>query len=72
MAGAAGSGDVVTPEVELVEPLGADTLVHGRLDGSDLTARLPGHAACAAGERLSLKGEPKNLHLFDAETGERI
>ncbi len=67
-----GSGESVSLEVELVEPLGADTLVHGRLDGAELTARLPAHASCTPGERLSLKVEPENLHLFDAETGGRI
>jgi sn-glycerol 3-phosphate transport system ATP-binding protein len=67
-----GSGESVPLEIELVEPLGADTLVHGRLDGTDLTARLPGHASCSPGERLSLKIEPENLHLFDAETGNRL
>ena len=67
-----GSGESVPLEVELVEPLGADTLAHGRLDGADLTARLPGHAICSPGRRLSLRIEPENLHLFDAETGERI
>ncbi len=70
--GAGGLGESVSLEVELVEPLGADTLVHGRLDGAELTARLPAHASCRPGERLSLKVEPENLHLFDAETGWRI
>jgi sn-glycerol 3-phosphate transport system ATP-binding protein len=65
-------GEPVSLEVELVEPLGADTLVHGRLDGAELTARLPGHAACSPGQRLSLRIAPGNLHLFDAETGNRL
>ncbi len=66
-----GGGSILL-EVELVEPLGADTLVHGRLHGAELTARLPSHAECAPGQRLSLTIEPENLHLFDAETGKRI
>ncbi len=67
-----GSGETLSLDVELVEPLGADTLVHGRVDGADLTVRLPGHASCAPGERLPLVVAAENLHLFDAETGERI
>ncbi len=67
-----GGGQTVSLEVELVEPLGADTLVHGRLDGTELTARLPAHTTCAPGQRLSLEVAPENLHLFDAETGERM
>lgn len=64
--------DTVGLEVELVEPLGADTLVHGRVDGAEITARLQGHAAYKPGERVALNVAPEHLHLFDAETGERI
>jgi sn-glycerol 3-phosphate transport system ATP-binding protein len=65
-------GELLPLDVELVEPLGADTLVHGRLNGEELTARLPGHATCVPGQRLSLKVEAENLHLFNADSGQRI
>jgi sn-glycerol 3-phosphate transport system ATP-binding protein len=60
--------------IDLVEPLGADTLVHGRLDGSDaeLTARLPGNAPVAAGEALPVAVDRARLHLFDADSGARL
>jgi sn-glycerol 3-phosphate transport system ATP-binding protein len=56
--------------VELAEPLGSETVLHGRLaDGTALTARVPGVAAQAA---VALAPEPGALHVFDAETGRRI
>ncbi len=60
--------------VELVEQLGADTLVHGHFgnDRTDLTARLPGVKNLGAGEILPLSVTPEHLHLFDAETGVRL
>ncbi|HYH23255.1 MAG TPA: sn-glycerol-3-phosphate import ATP-binding protein UgpC [Azospirillum sp.] len=59
--------------VELVEALGADTVVHGRLRGGEvLLARLPGLPTCRAGETVTLAAEPAALHLFDAETGRRV
>jgi sn-glycerol 3-phosphate transport system ATP-binding protein len=60
--------------IDLVEALGADTLAHGRLggDGTVMTLRLPGTMRVAAGDRLDLTADPANLHVFDAESGQRI
>ena len=57
--------------VELVEPLGSETLVHGRLaDGTALTCKLPG--AEPVGERMDVAFDVACLHLFDAATGLRL
>jgi len=57
--------------VELVEPLGSETLVHGRMaDGTALLAKLPG--AEPVGERVTVALAPGALHLFDAGSGRRI
>jgi sn-glycerol 3-phosphate transport system ATP-binding protein len=56
--------------VDLAEPLGSETVLHGRLaDGTALTARVPGVAGQAG---VALAPEPGALHVFDAETGRRI
>ncbi|MBY0338566.1 MAG: sn-glycerol-3-phosphate ABC transporter ATP-binding protein UgpC [Acetobacteraceae bacterium] len=58
-------------QVELVEPLGGESVIHGRLpDGTALTARLPGtaHGEGTLGVILPLE----SLHVFDAETGRRM
>ncbi len=60
----------VAMSVELAEPLGSETVLHGRLaDGTALTARVPG---AAAADRLSLTPDAGALHVFDAGTGKRI
>ena len=57
--------------VELVEPLGSETLVHGRLeDGTALLCKLPG--AVPVAEHVEVEFDLNALHLFDAETGVRI
>ncbi|MEZ5667224.1 MAG: sn-glycerol-3-phosphate import ATP-binding protein UgpC [Alphaproteobacteria bacterium] len=60
--------------VELVEPLGADTLAHGRVAGKghDLTVRLPGARAIADGDALTLGVKPEHVHLFDPDSGARL
>jgi len=68
-------GDVALPlDIDLVEALGADTVVHGRVADSDaeLLARLPGSAQVAAGQRLTLYPHAAELHLFDPATGRRL
>jgi len=59
--------------VELVEALGADTVVHGRLgDGATLLARLPGVVPARAGDRLAFAVPEGQLHLFDPDTGRAV
>jgi sn-glycerol 3-phosphate transport system ATP-binding protein len=59
---------------EVVEQLGADTVIHGHFgsDRADLTVRLQGTVRLTPGEVLSLHVAPEHLHLFDADTGVRL
>jgi sn-glycerol 3-phosphate transport system ATP-binding protein len=60
-------------KVSLVEALGADTLVYGKLQSDVLlVARLPGNSAVKAGDVIALAPQPGSLHLFDRETGKRL
>ncbi|MBP2228229.1 sn-glycerol 3-phosphate transport system ATP-binding protein [Azospirillum agricola] len=60
-------------QVELVEALGADTVVYGRLpDGESLVVRMAGLPACREGDRLTVAPQPGALHLFDADGGRRL
>jgi sn-glycerol 3-phosphate transport system ATP-binding protein len=70
-----GDGDgLVEQTVQVVEQLGADTLVHGQFGatGADMTIRLNGIVQMEEGDTLPLAIDPENMHLFDAETGARI
>jgi sn-glycerol 3-phosphate transport system ATP-binding protein len=61
-------------EIELAEPLGADTLLHGRFGEARelVTVRQSGHILAKSGEKLRFKADPGHLHLFDSQTGKRI
>jgi sn-glycerol 3-phosphate transport system ATP-binding protein len=70
---ATAGGGVFQMNVDLVEALGADTLVHGRIGGDTaLTVRLPGTTRVAAGQRLALAVAPTDFHLYDAASGQRL
>lgn len=58
--------------VSFVEPQGAETLVHGNLNGHSLTARIPGGIEVAGGESLPLRLAPEHVHLFSATEGARL
>ena len=65
-----GAGGLVM-QVELLEPLGSETVVHGRLpDGTALTARMPGEVTSDGALPVTLPWE--SLHLFDEVTGKRL
>ncbi|WP_439609918.1 sn-glycerol-3-phosphate import ATP-binding protein UgpC [Reyranella sp.] len=61
-------------EIELAEPLGADTLLHGRFGEARevVTVRQGGHVLAKPGEKRRFKAEPEHIHLFDSQTGKRI
>ncbi len=61
-------------EIELAEPLGADTLLHGRFGEARelVTVRQGGHVLAKPGEKRRYKAEPEHIHLFDSQTGKRI
>ena len=64
----------ITMQVQLAEPLGANTLLHGKLlDGSAFTASLAGvHSVGHGGEALRLSVAAEHMHLFDATSGARM
>jgi sn-glycerol 3-phosphate transport system ATP-binding protein len=58
-------------EIDLIEPLGADTLVYGHTDGTRIAARLHSSMDARAG-KLPLRYRPEHVHYFDAQTGARL
>ncbi|MEP2532608.1 sn-glycerol-3-phosphate import ATP-binding protein UgpC [Shimia sp.] len=60
--------------VQMGEPLGANTLLHGRLDGTTdaFTISVPGVHHAVAGETIRFSVDPNNMHFFDTDTGQRI
>ncbi|MBN8871822.1 MAG: sn-glycerol-3-phosphate ABC transporter ATP-binding protein UgpC [Rhodospirillales bacterium] len=65
------AGEGLPLAVELVEPLGSESLIHGRLpNGVDLVVKHAGHAPNE--ERLHVALRPEHMHVFDHETGRRL
>jgi sn-glycerol 3-phosphate transport system ATP-binding protein len=59
-------------DIDLIEPLGADTLVYGHLDnGTRIAARLHSSMDARAG-KLALRYRPEYAHYFDEQTGARL
>jgi len=56
---------------DLIEPLGSESVVHGKLASGEIMAlRLPGAPPSAA--VLEIAPRIEHLHVFDAETGKRL
>ena len=59
-------------EVEMVESLGADLLVHTRAGSQALVIRAPAGTPVAAGQRVSAGFDAGSVHWFDAATTQRL
>jgi ABC-type sugar transport system ATPase subunit len=70
LGGAAGSA--IQGSVEMIEQLGADTLVHVAADKAQVVARLPHGIAPQVGSNVLLAADPSRVYVFDAATGARI
>lgn len=63
----------LTVKIFQSEPLGANTLLHGKLGGEPFTASVQGvHKISQAGEEIRLSIAPENVHLFNIDNGKRI
>ena len=58
--------------VEVIEALGADTLLHVAVAGGSIIARLPHGAPATIGEPIALAAAPGRVYLFDTESGTRL
>jgi multiple sugar transport system ATP-binding protein len=61
-------GSVLSGRVQVVEPLGSDTLVHFSVGPSNITARVAPEMRPQPGEMLSLGIDPSRIHLCDSTT----
>jgi len=58
--------------VEMIEQLGADTLVHVAADKAQVIARLPHGVSPEVGTTVSLGADASRVYVFDRATGTRI
>jgi len=59
-------------KVEIVEPLGADTLIFSRLGDKEVVCRTTPQAGAVAGGTVRLHVDMSQMHLFDKETGDAL
>jgi multiple sugar transport system ATP-binding protein len=68
-----GSGaDALPAAVEMVEPMGAETLVWARAAGEPFSLRVEHTVKLRPGDRIDLGFPGENVHVFRAGTGERL
>lgn len=64
--------DSLTAQAELIEPMGAETLIHARLkDGGEIRAVVPRDKRVKIGETLHLKLDATQTHVF-GENGKAV
>jgi multiple sugar transport system ATP-binding protein len=67
----AAPGSGLAGEIYVVEPLGNETLVTVRVDGALVNVRADAEFARPVGERCALRPAPRQVHVFDRESGRR-
>ncbi len=58
--------------VEVVEPMGADTLVWSSLNGKELRFTVEGNKIVNIGDKLNVGFDPAHVSIFDFETEDRL
>jgi multiple sugar transport system ATP-binding protein len=63
---------VLEMNVEVVEVLGSDQFVYGRIGGDEVIARVDPHFVVAAGDKARLGLNMRRIHVFDVETEQAV
>jgi multiple sugar transport system ATP-binding protein len=59
-------------KVELIEPMGSDTLIYTTLAGTFIHVRMDGQARVRVGDEVEIGFQPDRASLFDPETEDRL
>ena len=59
-------------KVDVVEPMGMETMVHFFLGGDPICARVAPETHCAPDEVMALTADLNNMHLMDADSGKVV
>jgi multiple sugar transport system ATP-binding protein len=66
------SGDTIAAQAELIEPMGAETLIHARTSaGGEIRVVIPREMKVKIGEAMHLRPDPKQTHFF-GEDGKAV
>ncbi len=64
-----GSGQEFNAVLDVVEPMGMETMVYFRINGTELCGRVEPTAAGSAGQQMALRANLDHMHLIDPATG---
>ncbi|KQZ01631.1 sugar ABC transporter ATP-binding protein [Pseudolabrys sp. Root1462] len=64
-----GTGQEFTAVLDVVEPMGMETMVYFRINGTELCGRVEPTASGNAGEQMPLRANLDQMHLIDPATG---
>ncbi len=62
----------VEADVDVIEPMGMETMVHFFTDGVPMCARIDPSVQTGPGDKLKLAANLNHMHLIDDETGRVI
>jgi len=62
----------LSAKVDVVEPMGMETMVHMHIMGEPVCARVDPHAHCAPDEVMPLLADMSNMHLLDPDSGKVV
>ncbi len=66
------SGPEVTLPVDVVEPMGTETMIHFEIAGVDISARCAPDVVASPGEPMTFMAQMDHMHLIDPKTDEVI
>ena len=59
-------------EIEIVEPMGADTVAWGKIGGQQVSLRTSADVTIKPGDRVLMGFDPARGSVFDAASGQRL
>ncbi|RYE86085.1 MAG: ABC transporter ATP-binding protein, partial [Hyphomicrobiales bacterium] len=62
----------IESEVEIVEPMGSDTIAWTKIGGQSVTFRAASEVVLAPGQKVTIGFDPARGSVFDAASGDRI
>jgi multiple sugar transport system ATP-binding protein len=65
-----GIGQEFNALLDVVEPMGMETMVYFRINGTELCGRVEPTAAGAANEQMALRANLDHMHLIDPASGQ--
>ena len=64
-SGAYSAGAEFATPIDVVEPMGMETMIYFAIDGTEICARVSPESAMAPGERMRLMADMRHMHLID-------